>query len=362
MRKHVKTVHGPDFYANKKHKGGGGDGGSDEAGTGSHSPSRSEELHPKTPSLSSPSVKSESEANSPPVIMQQQGSPLVAGCNDEVAGVGAITSDGIVLAEEPWNEEPDDLDIADLPVALRAMVSLLEHVNFVSIRNKEFEFNFFLLYSLQVGGMESQQQQQVPQPTSRNRLKGRLNAKGVPNMPVSIANVRGIRGVAPQSGNIGDLNRRITDLKMESGQTRQTSLSDLQLRLQPLGEPRRDSNSTVSTYYGSMKSTDFGSRRSSQASGVSAVRMGPVGPESFYDPISPGTSRRSSQMSTTSGRANPSNHLQGPYSTSNLVVQTQNMSLQVHVCFCTFIHKEKRNRILNNVTFTEHSSNARRLE
>lgn len=180
--------------------------------------------------------------------------------------------------------------------------------------------------------MESQQQQQVPPPTSRNRLKGRLNAKGVPSLPIGVANVRGIRGILPQS-NIGDLNRKITDLKMEGGgggQPRQTSLSDLQLRLQPLGEPRRDSNSTVSTYYGSMKSADFGSsRRSSQASGVSAIRMGPVGPESFYDPISPGTSRRSSQMSTTSGRITSSNHLQGPYSTSNLVVQTQNMSLQV---------------------------------
>ncbi|CAK9830073.1 Transcriptional activator cubitus interruptus [Anthophora retusa] len=301
LRKHVKTVHGAEFYANKKHKGGGGDGGgSDEAGAGGHSPSRSEDLHPKTPSLSSPSVKSESEANSPPSMMQQQGSPLVGGCNDEVAGVSALTGDGVALAEEPWNEEPDDLDIADLPVALRAMV----------------------------GGMESQQQQQPPPPASRNRLKGRLNAKGMPSLPVSVSGMRGTRGMGPQ-GNIGDLNRRITDLKMEGGgPARQTSLSDLQLRLQPLSEPRRDSNSTVSTYYGSMKSTDFGSRRSSQASGVSAVRMGQTGPGSFYDPISPGTSRRSSQMSTTSGRINPPSHLQGPYSTSNLVVQTQNMSLQ----------------------------------
>lgn len=177
--------------------------------------------------------------------------------------------------------------------------------------------------------MESQQQQHPPPPVSRNRLKGRLNAKGMPSLPVSMSGMRGTRGMGPQ-GNIGDLNRRITDLKMEGGgPTRQTSLSDLQLRLQPLNEPRRDSNSTVSTYYGSMKSTDFGSRRSSQASAVSAVRMGQTGPGSFYDPISPGTSRRSSQMSTTSGRMNPPSHLQGPYSTSNLVVQTQNMSLQV---------------------------------
>lgn len=194
--------------------------------------------------------------------------------------------------------------------------------------------------------MESQQQLQVPAPTSRNRLKGRLNIKGIPSIPI-VANMRGIRSVAPQS-NIGDLNKRITDLKMEGGggQTRQTSLSDLQLRLQPFGEPRRDSNSTVSTYYGSMRSADLSSRRSSQASVVSAVRMG-LGPESFYDPISPGTSRRSSQMSTTSSRIDQ-NHLQGPYSTNNLVVQTQNMSLQV--CFM-IVAQTRQKTILNDAIF-----------
>ena len=126
MRKHVKTVHGAEFYANKKHKGGGDGGGSDEAG-GGHSPSRSEDLHPKTPSVSSPSVKSESEANSPPSLMHHQGSPLAGGCNDDIAGVGGMGGDGVSLAEEHWNEEPDDLDIADLPVALRAMVSSFIH-------------------------------------------------------------------------------------------------------------------------------------------------------------------------------------------------------------------------------------------
>lgn len=128
LRKHVKTVHGADFYANKKHKGGsGGNGaeGSDEAGAGGHSsPSRSEDLHPKTPSLSSPSVKSESEANSPPGMMNQQGSPLhVASCNEDVP-MGNIAEENVVLPDEPWGEEPEDLDIAVLPVALRAFVSL----------------------------------------------------------------------------------------------------------------------------------------------------------------------------------------------------------------------------------------------
>ncbi|CAG5106356.1 Similar to ci: Transcriptional activator cubitus interruptus (Drosophila melanogaster), partial [Cotesia congregata] len=291
---HVKTVHGAEFYANKKHKGGNDGGGSDEAGAGGNSPSRSEDLHPKTPSLSSPSVKSESEANSPPGMIQQQGSPLVGGCTDEMAGVGGIAVDAVVF-DEPWSEEPDNLDIADLPVPLRAMV----------------------------GGMETQQ---AP-PHSRNRLKGRLNVKAMPSLAPGV----GLRGTRQISQGIGDLNRRITDLKMETGTTRQTSLADLQLRLQPRSEPRRDSNCTVSTYYGSMKSTEFGSRRSSQASAVGAVRIGPAGPGSFYDPISPGTSRRSSlmsQISATSGRINPPGPLQTQYNTNNLVVQTQNMSLQ----------------------------------
>lgn len=286
-------MHGAEFYANKKHKGSGDGGGSDEAGAGGNSPSRSEDLHPKTPSLSSPSVKSESEANSPPGMIQQQGSPLVGGCTDEMGG-GGMAVEGVVLADEHWNDEAEDLDIADLPVALRAMV----------------------------GGMETQQ---AP-PPSRNRMKGRLNAKGMPSL--TSGGLRGTRITGPQG--LGELNRRITDLKMEGGTTRQTSLADLQLRLQPFSEPRRDSNSTVSTYYGSMRSTDFGSRRSSQASAVSAVRMGPAGPGSFYDPISPGTSRRSSQLSTASGRVNAAGPLQQPYSTNNLVVQTQNMSLQVN--------------------------------
>lgn len=142
----MKTVHGADFYANKKHKGGtgsdggtsggggggvgggggGGGNGSDEAGIGHSSPSRSEDLHPKTPSVSSPSVKSESEANSPPSMMQQQDSPLhVANCNDDSNGMNVGPVSDVVFADEPFNEEPEDLDIADLPVALRAMVSLL---------------------------------------------------------------------------------------------------------------------------------------------------------------------------------------------------------------------------------------------
>lgn len=84
---------------------------------------------------------------------------------------------------------------------------------------------------------------------------------------------------------LSDLPKHFTDLKVEgcrnTGSVTQTQLIDLQLNLAP-GQTnaqkqmhqqailRRDSNSTVSTYYGSMCSGDLGSsRRSSQASQVS---------------------------------------------------------------------------------------------
>lgn len=84
---------------------------------------------------------------------------------------------------------------------------------------------------------------------------------------------------------LSDLPKHFTDLKVEgcrnTGSVTQTQLIDLQLNLAS-GQTnaqkqrhqqailRRDSNSTVSTYYGSMCSGDLGSsRRSSQASQVS---------------------------------------------------------------------------------------------
>lgn len=70
MRKHVKTVHGADFYAHKRHKGNGdnghgggsgGGGGGGGGGTDDASPYRSDEMpmSAKTVSVSSPSIKSE---------------------------------------------------------------------------------------------------------------------------------------------------------------------------------------------------------------------------------------------------------------------------------------------------------------
>nr|CAD7423769.1 unnamed protein product [Timema monikensis] len=345
LRKHVKTVHGAEFYANKKHKGA-GDGTEDgPGGTGGlldSSPHSEEMMSGKTASLSSPSIKSE-EANSP----GQQGSPMSgtqhssAGMDDPVSDCNISTSNqnhsslpGLVDTDD-WVDEREEIELPDLPVALRAVVGT---------------------------GGDQPNNLPVTDRNNRNRLKTRLQAKGISTLP-PLPNITGVRrGLLPP--NLGDLNRRITDLKMEgsklspTSQT-QTQLIDLQLRLAPPGlvaqqpNSRRDSNSTVSTYYGSMKSGEMGSsRRSSQASQASAcVRPGSGRVTSFYDPISPGSSRRSSQLSssgvpaTGSGTGNHlltsgmTNHLyrlhsralgqhDNIYSTSNLVLQTQNMSLQ----------------------------------
>lgn len=83
----------------------------------------------KTTSLSSPSIKSESDINSP--SQQQQGSPLgatqlVGGFNDDYsADIGNNISGAAEPTDDPsWAYEPEDLDINDLPIVLRAMVGL----------------------------------------------------------------------------------------------------------------------------------------------------------------------------------------------------------------------------------------------
>ena len=197
------------------------------------------------------------------------------------------------------------MQIEDLPVVLRAMVGIGSE------------------RGVAVGDSR------IP----RNRMKTRLQAKPTAMLQQPIANA--------QRKNIGitDLNRRITDLKVEGGVVVQpqnkNQLTDLQQRLQPLGNTtaaqiRRDSNSTVSSYYGSMRSADM-SRKSSLASQTSGMRPG-VGPSSFYDPISAGSSRRSSQLSTATGGVSippppPSHLLVGQLQrlqtspTNNLVLQ-----------------------------------------
>lgn len=168
----------------------------------------------------------------------------------------------------------------------------------------------------------------------RGRFRSRLHNKGGLLQPPSPNPSDYMAGSSPRSTyGIGELNRRITDLKVDNPSLSppQTLIRDTSPKLLELGhnyqngnsncyyQPtmmqygqhlnqqfRRDSNnSTTSSSYYSMKSCDV-SRRSSQqshTSSMSTLRPSNAGyinydPQSFYDPISAGSSRRSSQLST----------------------------------------------------------------
>lgn len=142
----------------------------------------------------------------------------------------------------------DPLQLPDLPVALRQAVGLGAGGDGVAEVNVDRN--------------------------ARNRFKPRLHAKG-------LGSPRHHGVAAGVAGGIGEINRRISDLKVEAGSTPASPgsphIMDLHARLAPPGttntasttvpDNRRDSNSTVSTYYGSMRSADLGSSR--RSSGVS---------------------------------------------------------------------------------------------
>lgn len=171
----------------------------------------------------------------------------------------------------------------------------------------------------------------------RGRFRSRLHNKGGLLLPPSPSANDYIASASPRSTyGIGELNRRITDLKVDNPALSppQTFTPDTSPKLLELGQNyhnnngnsschyqptmmqynhqlnqqiRRDSNnSTTSSSYYSMKSCDI-SRRSSQqshTSSMSTIRPNNgnyinYDPQSFYDPISVGSSRRSSQLSTT---------------------------------------------------------------
>ncbi|KAH8403955.1 hypothetical protein KR215_006910, partial [Drosophila sulfurigaster] len=308
LRKHVKTVHGAEFYANKKHKGlplhdvNSGlekHKNSSRETTDQHhhnlsiqlqeqnidsSPCSDDLRSGKTISVSSPSIKSESDVNSP----------------------GQLTNDCLMHSyrqdDESWPYN-EDIDAADLPIVLRAMVNIGN------------------------GGSTCA--------NVRQRFRSRLQSKVFHTAGTSM-----LSNIPESNRPIGmsELNQRITELKMEPGTalttpTPQPVISDqyssdhftelqmnnthfmqqsLNSSIQHPSIPsqlRRDSqNSNASTYYCSMPSRR--SSQSSQRSSISTMRPRPIYnnnnnitgpttsyPTSLYDPISPGCSRRSSQMS-----------------------------------------------------------------
>lgn len=284
-------------------------------------------------------------------------------CDDPISDNNVSTSNGAtdVLENQEWAaEEIDEFDMAELSVSVS-----------VALGNDGGNSPG------RVAGFNIQDR------NSRNRMKNRLQVKGIPTLP-SLPNINGPR----RGSSLSEINQRITDLRMGGGgggaQTPQTHTSNGRSTHQLLGqtlllpssqgqqEVRRDSNATtVSSYYGSMKSgaspLPF-SRRSSEVSQISNVSGRAACLSSPYDPISPGSSRRSSEASTFQGptaatAALTQNHnanntfigsasqvvsnqpltasmaaqlqkmqrraliMQNMASTQNLVLQTQNMSL-----------------------------------
>ncbi|XP_065567116.1 transcriptional activator cubitus interruptus-like isoform X2 [Artemia franciscana] len=319
LRKHVKTVHGADFYANKKHKGCDNNGPGPSPGSfgGSGGSPRSEDGALK--STPSPSIKSE-DPNSP----GHYGSPAT----DASMTPGRGHRDGGGSHEEP---------ISDNIVSTTTAIGGTTEEVWEAEESSDIEVPESVM-AVATGGRG---QAAIERNNQRNRMRSRMQAKGIPNMPHSPLN-------GQRRGGIGELNQRINDLRMGGGGG-MTSISSNPGRrpqsqhIMPTPD-RRDSSTTISSYYGSMKSgaspMPF-SRRTSDVSQMSAISGRNAMMASPFDPISPGSSRRSSSTSTFQGgySLHPTTAAQmqmpmrnvinpEPNAAENLVAQTQNMSLQ----------------------------------
>lgn len=337
---------------------------------------RSDDGGNKTASVSSPSVKSE-EAGSPgqigsPGTDSSIMTPGVVSCADtfgpcddpdSVSTANGGMADVLDQNQEWAAEEIDEFDIAELSASVSVALGAGGNDGGNS-PGRAAAFN-------------------LQDRNARNRMKGRLQAKPMPAL-LSLPSINGGPNNRRASG-LSEINQRITDLRMGGGnsatatQSPQTQMGNRptsqllgQTMLLPGSqqEIRRDSNATtVSSYYGSMRSgaspLPF-SRRGSEVSQISNVSGRAAFLSSPYDPISPGSSRRSSEASNFQGVgggnqtgniyiAQPGQHqqvgvvsnqpltasmaaqlqkmqrraliMQNMASTQNLVLQTQSMSL-----------------------------------
>ncbi|XP_076305155.1 uncharacterized protein LOC143222470 isoform X1 [Tachypleus tridentatus] len=336
LRKHVKTVHGPEFYANKKHKGNGPDG---SGGPGTKddkpsnpgisidgSPNSDDGSGSKGAALSSPSVKSEGQGSP-----QQNGSPTSEGTSDVPGAMdhalynGPISDNSVSTTSGPMERLEAD--------------SIWELVDNQAIELGE--------HSPGVACVTSTRQSRETERNLHNRLKSRFQStfksgsSWLPNILPSRTGLlrgRGNTGCRTTPGKLPDIyssgSKSAIDLPFSQNQGCQTQKTTL--------TTRRDSSSTLSSFYGSMGSdnssqpvsSDISSRQESQGSCASrsVVRL-----SSPYDPISLGSSRRSSEASSSTGLpAGMTAHLQQLHSralvsqhltnTSNLVVQRQGIS------------------------------------
>ncbi len=121
LRKHVKTVHGAEFYAKRKHKGT-SDNNDSEDGNGSNgigSPVNTDDsFSVKTASLLSPSIKSESDINSPGYVSTNSPmsvSHMTADMNNDYEFMPSMnnTQIGVVSStvDPQWPYEDEDLEV-----------------------------------------------------------------------------------------------------------------------------------------------------------------------------------------------------------------------------------------------------------
>ncbi|XP_022243540.1 transcriptional activator cubitus interruptus-like [Limulus polyphemus] len=335
LRKHVKTVHGPDFYANKKHKGNesGGSWEKDDkpSDPGEGSPHSDDGSGSKGTVLSSPSVKSESQ-DSPhhDESPTSEGTSDVPGTVDQTLYNGPISDNSVSTTSGPL--EGLEMDSA-WEVVDNQTVELGEH-------------------SPGVACVTSSGQNGEAERNVHNRLKSRFlstfrsGVSWLPNILPSRTGLpkgRSVMGFRKTSGNLklpsicsdnNTGNKSMIDLSYSQNQGCQSQQTTL--------TTRRDSSSTLSSFYGSMGSDNSSQPVSSDISGrhesqESCASQSVVGLSSPYDPISLGSSCHSSEVDGLTGlSAGMTAHLQKLHSralvsqhlinTNNLVVQRQSNS------------------------------------
>jgi len=291
LRKHVKTVHGAEFYNSKKHKGndhesgGGEDGGRRYRESGTCQP-----LTPMTPNSNgsgSPKIKTE--------LPVSPGEYSHSDSSNHAFSMGHGMShhrshhDHLPISDNNVSTTNDNLDGGDWDVP-----------------ETEADLDIAVAAAIGVGGEEMGQMSQRTNMMAQ-RIRNKMHPR-VPNVPR--------RGQTANQG-MGEINRSIEKMSIGESGGASTDTKSVQKpntkglhgpqngmhpNLTMLQNSRRDSSWTVSTEgYGSMRSNTSASRRCSEISQMSAMSVGRQYMQSpGWDPISPGSSRRSSEAGARS--------------------------------------------------------------
>ncbi|KAG8196894.1 hypothetical protein JTE90_027602 [Oedothorax gibbosus] len=324
LRKHVKNVHGAEFYANKKHKGGEGkEGEKDDQGD-----------DPNT------------DHNS------MQGSPNSD--NSNITGPGSMSSQSIKSENSPPTNTEESLDeggppISDNSISTTSRQAELEAWDIDEIVEEQYEEDL-ILAPCAINGVGSQ----IASRSGSRRFKNRIK-------PLLKSATSWLRLLPSKKGNA---NRSVENIPIHNLPNCGESLSSDKMKLcrngtQTLAPPqtcstgtelektRRNSasSSTFSSYYSSLQSEASSQQHSTTGSKQSGLEHSTVEQtstaatqhgSSAYDPISVGSSRRSSDtieplsngltshLTKIHARAIASQHLQ---QTDNLVVESQMESL-----------------------------------